>query len=158
MAFHCSLVPVSLTGFPSQSKFDGDFALLSPTTFTVIATAVLSWHVQKCYDLINSNWIAAKWFGGVIMSNNALTTVLNFAEKSQIMLTLCDVEVREWISNFIPHYTTYVITYPCCLVTHKDPVILQSQYRGCWFSGDTRSHGFSSLIIDWVLSVLKRLR
>ena len=72
-------------------------------------------------------------------------------EITNVVLTLCDVEVREWISNFIPHYTTSVITYPCCLVTHKDPVILQSQYHACWFSGDTRSQGFSSLLIDWVL-------
>ena len=25
----------------------------------------------------------------------------------------CTVEVREWISNFIPYFTMYVITYAC---------------------------------------------
>ena len=24
------------------------------------------------------------------------------------------VEVLEWIVDFIPHFTGYVITYPCC--------------------------------------------
>ena len=26
----------------------------------------------------------------------------------------CTVEVWEWISNFIPHFTRHMIAYPCC--------------------------------------------
>ena len=39
----------------------------------------------------------------------------------------CTVEVWEWISNFIPHFTLHVITYPCwdlqfIYVSKRDPM------------------------------------
>ena len=33
----------------------------------------------------------------------------------------CTVEVWEWISNYIPHFTGHVITYPCYLRTQWGP-------------------------------------
>ena len=51
---HANLGPVSLTVFPSQFKFDGNFVSLTSIlmqwllqNFVRSTTAVLSWHVQK---------------------------------------------------------------------------------------------------------------
>ena len=39
----------------------------------------------------------------------------------------CAIDVWEWISNFIPHFTVHVITYPCCELIHVSKRGLCSQ-------------------------------
>ena len=46
----------------------------------------------------------------------------------------CTVEVWEWISNFIPHFYEYVITYPCSmLVTEATAVYPMNDVHYSWF-------------------------
>ena len=59
---------VSLTVFPSQFKFDGNFVSLSPDSNTVIVTTLCTWHdscavvavAKWCCDVMVSNGITAR--------------------------------------------------------------------------------------------------
>ena len=42
------------------------------------------------------------------------------------------VEVSEWISNFIQHFTGHVITYTCCVALSSDDVIKWEHFPRYW--------------------------